>query len=84
MVYGYPHRNDLQLAIIKHLIPLTLQATRKSTVPLAHMGNVNQKKGETLKYYINYFNEMSNFVTWSPDAVVLAHLTNGVFSETSF
>ena len=25
---------------------------------------------------------MSNFVTWSPDAGILAHLTNGVLPET--
>ena len=27
---------------------------------------------------------MSNFVTWSPDAGILAHLTNGVLPETPF
>ena len=43
-----------------------------------------QKKGETLKSYINHFNEMSNFMTWSPDAGVSAHLTNEVLLETLF
>ena len=27
---------------------------------------------------------MSNFVTWSPDVGILAHLTNGVLLETPF
>ena len=27
---------------------------------------------------------MSNFITWSPDAGILAHLTNGVLPETLF
>ena len=27
---------------------------------------------------------MSNFVTWSPDAGILAHLTNGVLPKTLF
>ena len=39
------------------------QATKRYVVLLAHFGNVKQKKGETLKSYINHFNEMSNFVT---------------------
>ena len=43
------------------------QATRKCIVPLAHLGNVKQKKGKTLKSYINRFNEMLNFMTWLPD-----------------
>ena len=60
------------------------QATKKSIVPLAHMGNVKQKKGKSLKSYINHFNEMSNFVIWSPDAGILAHLMNGVLPKTPF
>ena len=48
------------------------------------MGNVKQKKSESLKSYSNRFNEMSKFVTWSPDARVLAHLTNGMLPETPF
>ena len=60
------------------------QATRRSVVPLAHLGNVKQKKGETLQSYINYFNEMSNFVVWSLVAGILAHLTNGVLLKTAF
>ena len=60
------------------------QATRKTTIPLAYIDNVKQKKGETLKSYIDHLNEMSNFVTWSPDAGILAHLTNGVLPETPF
>ena len=60
------------------------QTTRKSVVPLAHLENVKQKKGETLKSYINRFNKTSNFMTWSPDVGVLAHLTNRVLLETPF
>ena len=60
------------------------QATRKTAIPLAHLGNVKQKKGETLKSYINHFNDMSNFVTWWSDARILAHLTNGVLPEAPF
>ena len=60
------------------------QATRKTTIPLAHLGNVKQKKGETLKPYINRFNEMSNFMIWSLDAGILAYPTNGVLSKTPF
>ena len=60
------------------------KVTKRFVVSLAHSGNVRQKKGKTLKSYINYFNAMSNFVTLSLDAVVLAHLTNGVHPETSF
>ena len=51
---------------------------------MAHLGNVKQKKGETLKLYINRFNDMSNFVTWSPHAGILTHLMNGVPPETPF
>ena len=39
------------------------QATRKTAIPLAHLENVKQKKGQTLKSYINRFNDMLNFVT---------------------
>ena len=45
---------------------------------------MKQKKGETLKSYINRFNEMSNFVIWSPDTGILAYLTNGVLLEIPF
>ena len=60
------------------------QATRKIAILLVHLRNVKQKKGETLKSYINCFNDMSNFETQSPDARILAHLTNGVLLETLF
>ena len=40
------------------------QVTRKTAIPLAHLDNVKQKKGETLKSYINCYNKISNFVTW--------------------
>ena len=59
------------------------QATKKFAVSLAHLGNIKQKKDKTLKSYINCFNEMSNFLTWSLDVGVLAHLTNRVLSDTS-
>ena len=49
---------QLSISFLRHF-----QATKKSVVPLAHLGNVKQKKGESLKSYINHFNEMSNFVT---------------------
>ena len=67
---------------LKQLSTLFLQhfqATRKTTILLAHLYNVKQKKGGTLKSYINCFNEMSNFMTCSPDAGILAHLINGCF-----
>ena len=70
---------QLSTSFVQHF-----QATRKGDVLLAHVGNMNQKKSETPKSYINRFNEMSNFMTWSPDARVLAHLTNGVPPETPF
>ena len=60
------------------------QVTRRFAIPLALLENVKQKKGEALKLYINCFNKMSNFVTWSPDARVLAHFTNRVLPETPF
>ena len=60
------------------------QATKKFTIPLTHLGNIKKKKGENLKSYINYFTDMSAYVTWSPDASVLAHLTNGVLPKTPF
>ena len=60
------------------------QANKKTAIPLAHFSNVKKKKGETLKSYINHFNEMSNFVTWSSDAGILVHLTNGMLPETLF
>ena len=60
------------------------QVTKRFVVPLAHLGNVKQKKGETLKSYINHFNETSSFVMWSPDDGILAHLTNGVLPKTLF
>ena len=70
---------QLSTSFLRHF-----QATRKIAIPLVHLGNLKQKQGETLKSYINYFNDMSNFVTWSPDARILAHLTNGVLLEISF
>ena len=60
------------------------QATKKSVVPLAHLGNVKQKKGESLKSSINCFNVVSNFVTWSPKAGVLTHLTNSMLPKIPF
>ena len=60
------------------------QATRKTAIPLTHLGNVKQNKGETLKSYINRLNKMLNFVTWPPDAGILAHLTNRVLPEIPF
>ena len=37
-----------------------------------------------MKSYINRFNKMSNFVAWSQDARILAHLTNDVLPEILF
>ena len=60
------------------------QTTRKTAIPLAHLGNVKQKKGETLKSYINHFNDRSNFVTWLSDVGILAQLMNWVLPKTLF
>ena len=60
------------------------QVTRKTTIHLAHLGNVKKKKGVTLKFYIDRFNDMSKFVTWSPDVGILAHLMNEVLIDTPF
>ena len=60
------------------------QATKKFVIPLAHLGNVKQKKGERLKSYLNHFTEESAYVMWVLDAGVLAHLTNRVLLETHF
>ena len=70
-------RQQLSTSFLQHF-----WATKKSVVPLAYLGNVKQKKGETLKSYINHFNDVSNFLIWSPDVGVLSHLTNGVLPET--
>ena len=35
-----------------------------------------------MKSYISHFNDMSNFMTWSPDAWIVAHLLNGVLPKT--
>ena len=42
------------------------------------MGNVKQKKGESLKLYLNHFTTEQARVRWAPDEGVLVHLTNGV------
>ena len=60
------------------------QATKKSAIPLVHLRNIKQKKGESLKSYINHCTEKSSCVTWSPNEGVLAHLRNGVLPETPF
>ena len=51
---------------------------------MAPLGNMKQNKVENLKSYIKHFNNMANFVTWSPDVGILAHLTNMVLLETPF
>ena len=51
---------------------------------LAYLGNVKQKKGESLKSYLNYFTMELSMVRWALDAGVLANLTNGVLLETPF
>ena len=48
------------------------------------MGNVKQRKGEGLKFYLNCFTVESSNVRWAPDVGILAHLTNGVLPETLF
>ena len=53
-------------------------------MPLVHLGNVKQKKDESLKSYLNHFMEESSYVISTPDASVLAYLTNGVVPETPF
>ena len=37
-----------------------------------------------MKSYINLFNDMSNFITWSPDVRIVARLMNKVLPETPF
>ena len=58
------------------------QATKQFAIPLAHLGNVKQKNGESLKSYLNHFIIELAHVRWALDAGILAHLTNGVLSET--
>ena len=53
-------------------------------VPLAHLGNFKQRKGECLKSFLNRFTTELSKVRWAPDAGVLAHLTNGVFLELNY
>ena len=60
------------------------QATKQFIVPLAHLGNVKQRKGKSLKSYLKHFTTESAYVRWTPDASILAHLTNGVLPETPF
>ena len=49
------------------------QATKQFVVPLAHLGNVKQKKGESLKSFLNHFITKLSRVRWAPDVRVLAH-----------
>ena len=58
------------------------QVTKKFTIPFAHLGNVKQRKGESLKSYFNRFMEESTYVKGMPDVGVLTHLTNGVLPKT--
>ena len=58
------------------------QATKQFVVPLAYLGNVKQKKGESLKSFLNRFTMELSKVRWAPNAGVLAHLTNGVLPKT--
>ena len=51
---------------------------------LDHLGNVKQKKEESLKSYLNRFTMELFRVRWAPDVEVLAYLTNGVLPETPF
>ena len=60
------------------------QATKQFVVPLAHLGNMKQKKGESLKSYLNCFTTEQARVKWVPDTGVLAHLTNRVLLEIPF
>ena len=57
------------------------QATKEFVVPLDHLGNVKQKKEESLKSYLNRFTMELFRVRWAPDVEVLAYLTNGVLPE---
>ena len=60
------------------------QVTKQFAMPLAHLGNVKQHEGESLKSFLNCFATKLSRVRWAPDAEVLAHLTNGVLLETAF
>ena len=58
--------------------------TKQFAVLLAHLGNVKQKKGESLKSYLNHFTMELSRVRSALDAGVLSHLINGVLPETPF
>ena len=60
------------------------QATKQFAVQLAHLGNVKQNEGESLKSFLNHFTTELSRVRWALDAGVLVHLTNGVLLETPF
>ena len=84
MVQVYPRRIDYQLAAAKHFIPPTLPSDQENNHPFGTPWKCEAEEGRNLKAYINHFNDMSNFVTCSPGARILAHLTNGVLTETPF
>ena len=72
------------MATVEHVFPVTIPSNQVFRVPLAHLGNVKQKKGESLKSYLNHFTKKSTYVRWIPDVGILAHLTNGLLTETPF
>ena len=63
---------------------IQFQATQQFTMSLAHLGNVKQKKVESLKSYLNHFTTEHSRIRWAPNAGVLAHLSNVVLLETPF
>lgn len=53
------------------------QVTKKFAISLAHLGNINQKKGESLKSYINCCTEASAYVKWALEWVSWPILRTG-------
>ena len=72
------------MATVEHVLPVTVPSDQALAILLAHLGNVKQKKGESLKSYLNRFTEELAYVRWTSDVGILAHLTNGVLLETPF
>ena len=60
------------------------QATKQFAVSLAHLGNVKQQEGESLKSFLNRFTMELSRVRWVLDIGVLAHLTNRFLPKTPF
>ena len=73
-----------QLAAAKHFIRKIVSSDQAILVMLAHLGNVKQKKRESLKSFLTHFITELPRVRCAPDARVLAYLTNRVLPKTPF